>query len=306
MTWQILVPLMLVRVLIDVVRRAGAAPEPAVDDQRVFDVALAHVLKMEGGWTNDPHDPGGPTNRGIILADLAKQRGTTITSANRDRLIEDLRNLSDHETRTIYREQYWLAARCPALPSKLAFFHFDAAVNHGVAGAARLLQQALAVEVDGVIGPITRDAARSANVDAVLDRYAELRRRRYRSLPHFWRFGRGWLSRVASTLAAARNLSLEPGKDKRMTTSPANNSTGGGKSWGESLTLWGALVTAATTVLPLLGPILGLELTPELIKQAGEQTVAVVQAVGGLVGTLMVIFGRTRATRPLQFRLSQA
>ena len=67
------------------------------------------------------------------------------------------------------------------------------------------------------------------------------------------------------------------------------------KPWGQSLTIWGALITALSTVVPVLGPAIGLELTPDLVRQAGEQVVTVVQAVGGLVGTLMTIYGRARA-----------
>ena len=81
--------------------------------------------------------------------------------------------------------------------------HFDAAVNHGVGGAIRLLQAALAVAADGEIGPETLRSARSQSLRSVIERYAVLRRARYRALPHFWRFGRGWLRRVDATEALA-------------------------------------------------------------------------------------------------------
>jgi hypothetical protein len=58
----------------------------------------------------------------------------------------------------------------------------------------------------------------------------------------------------------------------------------------------------ASTVLPLIGPLLGLELSPEIVRQIGEQTVTVVQAIGGLIGTLMTVVGRTRAATRIERR----
>ena len=72
------------------------------------------------------------------------------------------------------------------------------------------------------------------------------------------------------------------------------------KWWGQSLTIWGALITGASTVLPLLGPLVGLDITSDLVHQLGDQVVGVAQAVGGLVGTVLTIYGRTRATTRLE------
>ena len=72
-----------------------------------------------------------------------------------------------------------------------------------------------------------------------------------------------------------------------------------GKWWAQSKTIWGALITVATTVLPVLGPVIGINLPVEIIKQLGEQGPLVVQAVGGLLGTLLTIYGRTQAREPI-------
>jgi uncharacterized protein (TIGR02594 family) len=282
---------------------------PETSDDEVFAKALAHVLVMEGGWTNDPHDPGGPTNRGLTLDDLSAHWGVAITPGSRDRLLGQLRKLDEATVREIYRTRYWRPSRAPDLPPRLALFHFDAAVNHGLGGAARMLQQALGVTVDGEIGPLTLAAARRANAAGAIDRYAALRRARYRSLPHFWRFGAGWLSRVDRTRTAALALpdtiqSATPAeKETEMSTEPeARPEVPEAKWWGRSMTIWGALITAASTVLPLVGPLIGLELSPEIVRQIGEQTVTVVQAIGGLIGTLMTVVGRTRAATRIERR----
>ena len=49
-------------------------PSPTAVTNNIFETALAHVLEMEGGYTDDPYDPGGPTNKGITLTEFAKWR----------------------------------------------------------------------------------------------------------------------------------------------------------------------------------------------------------------------------------------
>ena len=274
----------------------------------VFDAALAHVLEMEGHWSNDPHDPGGPTNRGITLAVYAAAKGVALTDANRAQLIDELKQIDPALVRKIYAERYWDLSLAARLPAQLAVMHFDAAVNHGVGNAARMMQEALGVVVDGEIGPQTLAAVRSQAVGEVVARYGDIRRARYRSLHHFWRFGRGWLRRVDRTTAAAERIgrtqssTLEqtsPG-DRNMPTTDAG--TGTNKWWAHSLTIWGAVITAASTVLPVIGPLFGLDITSELVREMGEGVIEVVQAVGGLFGIVLTIYGRSRATTNLERR----
>jgi hypothetical protein len=83
-------------------------------------------------------------------------------------------------------------------------------------------------------------------------------------------------------------------------TSPA--AVAAAKWWGHSLTIWGALITALTTVVPAVAPLFGLNITAELIQQLGEAVVLFAQALGGLVGTSMAIYGRIRANAPVERR----
>lgn len=71
------------------------------------------------------------------------------------------------------------------------------------------------------------------------------------------------------------------------------------KWWLESKTVWGALITAATTVAPVLGPLIGIEIPAEVVKQAGAQAVSVAQALAGLLGTILTIYGRFDAQAAL-------
>lgn len=271
-----------------------------------FDTALAHVLEMEGGWSDDRHDPGGPTNKGITLAVFAVWRRATLDERTLGALRQQLRAIGDDEVRAIYRARYWEPSRAALLPAGLALMHFDASVNHGVGGAARMLQKAVDVTVDGEIGPETRAAITAAPAGRTVAAYAEIRRRRYRALPHFWRFGRGWLRRVDRTVAAAEALASPPAKEfqhrkgnPEMTN--AVEKSVAGKWWPESMTVWGTIITALATVLPAVGPLIGLDITGELVRQAGH-IVHAIQAVSGLVGIALTIYGRVRASEPLARR----
>ena len=286
-------------------RWPAEALEKSSATDELFDLALAHVLEMEGGWTNDPHDPGGPTNLGITLGVYAASKGTTITDANREDLIGELKRLNAASARPIYYERYWVPSRAAELPLPIALMHFDAAVNHGVGNAVRMLQQALGVAVDGEIGPETLGAARTHPVRETIHRYADIRRARYRSLSHFWRFGRGWLRRVDRTLAAAERLGDAATKASRQLQkgagqmSATEGAAADSKWWGHSMTIWGAIITAASTVLPAISPLLGIDITPDLVNEFGDQVTNVLQAIGGLIGIIMTIYGRTRASAAL-------
>lgn len=279
----------------------------------VFARALKHVLEMEGGFTDDPHDPGGPTNKGITLEVFARWKGVTIDASNRARVIDDLKRIPDDVVQAIYEARYWRPGRCGDLPAALTLFHFDACVNHGVGGAARMLQAAIGVSVDGAIGPETLGAAQAHSISTILEKYAGVRRARYRALPHFWRFGRGWLNRVETTLVAARR---ETTGEKLSGTSHTKGTSemdmkdmqttvelpAGGKWWVQSKTIWGALITAAAAVVPVLGPLIGINLPGEVIRQAGEQLFSAAQVFGALFGTLLTIYGRVSAVERLTRR----
>lgn len=75
-----------------------------------------------------------------------------------------------------------------------------------------------------------------------------------------------------------------------------------GKWWGNSMTIWGAITTGLAAILPVAGKILGLELSSELVTQLGSQAVTAAQAIIALLGTMMTIAGRVRASQPIERR----
>lgn len=154
-----------------------------------FDVAVAFVLAQEGGLTNDPNDPGGQTNFGLTKDDTPNPAALT-----KDQAI------------SIYQSKYWGPSHSDKLPSAVAVMHFDTAVNQGLNAAARLLQTALGVAVDGNIGPVTLGAAAVVDPHKLATEYACLRDFRYVGTANFADFFRGWLRRVIECHALALSL----------------------------------------------------------------------------------------------------
>lgn len=168
-----------------------------------FPACLAVVLHHEGGFVNDPADPGGATNMGITIETLGDWRGKRVTP-------DDVRALTQAEAAQIYRARYWNPMRCDDLPPGLDLMVFDAGVNSGPQRAARLLQGAVAVPVDGAIGPITLAAAREADPVMAIDGMARAREAFYRGLATFPRFGKGWLRRTEEVRQAAQAMVEAP------------------------------------------------------------------------------------------------
>lgn len=137
------------------------------------------------GYTNDPLDPGGETKYGIAQ------------HSNPDIDVTDL----DWETaKEVYYQRYWLSGHCDKLPSRIAVLHFDGCVNHGIGRANKFLQSALGVDVDGMLGTQTLDAANTSDEFEICEKICDLREQFYRDIvkqkPNQSRFLKGWLRRI--------------------------------------------------------------------------------------------------------------
>lgn len=161
-----------------------------------FEECLPHILRQEGGWTDDPYDPGGPTNKGITLAVYTAWVRTTLSTENRGRLVGELRVIPDETVANIYRFQYWDPVYGGELPAGVQLAMFDFAVNSGVGRATRALQKCLGCTVDGHLGIATLSAVDQADPVDLIRKVCDERRRFLRQIPHFWRFGKGWMRRV--------------------------------------------------------------------------------------------------------------
>jgi lysozyme family protein len=170
-----------------------------------FDKALALVMVHEGGYVNDPHDPGGETNCGVTKAVYDAYRKLHARGP------QSVRHISAAELKAIYKFQYWDKVEGDRLPAGLDYAVFDFAVNSGVGKASKCLQAVLGVDQDGVIGAKTLAAIRNPinTINALCDRRMGFLRR----LPTFWRFGKGWTKRVEGSnpnkVDGVREIALE-------------------------------------------------------------------------------------------------
>lgn len=168
----------------------------------LFEQALPHILKYEGGYANNPNDPGGATMKGIT------QRVYDAWRRRRGLAARPVRQIEDSEVAAIYRENYWDEVRCDELPAFLRLPVFDCGVNCGTGTAVRLLQEAAGTEADGKLGPATLAAVNAAQSFALLETFLWLRARYYARITaknhKLEEFLAGWLFR----LIAVRNAAL--------------------------------------------------------------------------------------------------
>ena len=163
-----------------------------------FTAAEAFTLSQEGGWADNPADPGGCTMQGITLTVFRAWRHDP--SAQPD----DLRAIWPSEVAAIYRALYWNPIEGVRLPPGVSLSVFDAAVNLGVRRSTMLLQAALSLTQDGTVGPITLKAASRAATNMLLSRLKTEREAFYKCCKGFSLFGKDWLNRSEACFLAAR------------------------------------------------------------------------------------------------------
>ena len=151
-----------------------------------FDDIIEVVLHHEGGYVNDPKDPGGETNFGI---------------AKRSHPDVDIKNLTKESAIEIYKEHYWDKNKVESLSEELRHIYFDMCVNQGRGRAVKILQQSAnakgaELKVDGGMGPKTIAAMDGVELDRVrayrVKYYADLVTRK----PDLEKFYFGWFRRA--------------------------------------------------------------------------------------------------------------
>ena len=151
-----------------------------------FNDIIEVVLEHEGGYVNDPDDPGGETNFGV---------------AKRSHPDVDIANLTKDGAKEIYREHYWDRNKVESLSYTLRHIYFDMCVNQGRGRAVKILQQAAnakgaGLKVDGGMGPMTIAAMEGVELDRVrayrVKYYADLITRK----PNLEKFYFGWYRRA--------------------------------------------------------------------------------------------------------------
>ena len=155
-----------------------------------FDDAFAALLGNEGGYVDNPADPGGATRWGITER-VARANGYT----------GDMQNFPVEQAQQIAKASYWDPYQCDQFDPRIGFQVFDAAYNGG--HPAQWLQQAVGVTADGVIGAQTVAAVRAADPLRVVMLFNASRILYYTGLGAWDSFGKGWTNRIANNLRRA-------------------------------------------------------------------------------------------------------
>ncbi len=148
---------------------------------------IKKVIDREGGYVNDPDDPGGETKYGI-----SKKAYPNV----------DIENLTVDDAVELYKDDYWLPAKIERLPDKLQGQYFDMVVNQGIAKSSKILQRACngknkdKIKVDGKVGPNTIKATARLESDRLrayrIMEYARLALTR----PELEKYYYGWVKRA--------------------------------------------------------------------------------------------------------------
>jgi len=174
-----------------------------------YDTFFEELIKHEGGFTDDPRDPGnqredGFGNAGSTMLGVTAQVWSEWTGKPSPKSV--MRALTKDDIKPMYKARYWDAVKADELPSGVDISVADFGVNAGPGRAAKRLQRVVAATQDGAIGPKTLAMVYNMEPTDILHKYADAREAYYRSLKTFEIYGNGWLRRNKEVLEKALKM----------------------------------------------------------------------------------------------------
>ena len=167
----------------------GAFFDPS-DPDVILGSLVTNAQRKNVGYVNIPADRGGETKYGI---------------ARNSHPDVNVRTLDLNGAMEIYYDEYWLLGNCDKLKNPIFLIHFDGCVNHGIGRSNKFLQQAVGVNADGQIGPMTIGAIEKADPREVINNISQIRTNFYNSIvqrnPSQKIFLAGWLRRISEVTA---------------------------------------------------------------------------------------------------------
>lgn len=166
----------------------------------MFDKAFERVVGHEGGYQNDRADRGNWTS-GVI--GKGEQKGTKFGISAMSYPDVDIKNLTVEQAKAIYKRDFWDKLGMDRFKPAMQFQLFDAAINHGWINTVKILQRALGLTDDGIIGPKTIAAVNAKDLHDMLMLFLAYRLDFFTAINTFATYGRGWVRRVANNLKLA-------------------------------------------------------------------------------------------------------
>jgi len=173
-----------------------------------FNKALLLIIANEGGYGNDPDDPGGETYKGIARKKQPDWIGWFIIDAMKKQpnfpiSLDNNQNLQS-EIQRFYKAIFWDKVGGDIInDQEIANSIFDFAVNSGVSTSVGLAQNVIGTNCDGVIGPKTSQAINNIQPDHFISAFTVEKCRKYISIckkrPDSRKYFFGWIDRAVNT-----------------------------------------------------------------------------------------------------------
>lgn len=150
---------------------------------------IQQIIAREGGYVNDPDDPGGETHFGISKRSYPKI---------------DIKALTIDQATDIYYKDYYLASSCHLLPMNIQEIFLDMTVLHGKVGATKVLQETINskiqpdIKVDGVLGPTTINHANKVEPNRLRAYRVKTLAQKVFANPTLEKYWYGWYQRATS------------------------------------------------------------------------------------------------------------
>jgi len=149
-----------------------------------FNWIIKFTLDAEGGYDNDPDDPGGETKYGID---------------KRSHPDVNIKELTIDEAKDIYFTEYWTKFKCEQFSKPVGEVYFDCCVNTGSKQSNKFVQRAVGTEADGIIGPKTLAAVQAKDPNILANAIIGQRQKFYEDLAYnkasLKKFLKGWTNR---------------------------------------------------------------------------------------------------------------
>lgn len=153
-----------------------------------FNKSMVRILGHEGGYVNDPTDPGGETKWGI-----SKRSYPNVSIAS----------LTQEDAVEIYKKDFWLPLQGDRFHDGVAYQLLDSAVNSGIAQSIRFLQRAIGVADDGRFGPMSLAASQKMSETDQIFRFIAERLEFMTKLKNWPNHSKGWARRIADNMRFA-------------------------------------------------------------------------------------------------------
>ncbi len=163
------------------------------------------ILKHEGGKVDDPVDRGGKTNAGIT------QKGYNEFCDRNNLPRKDVFDLGKDEIRFYYKAKFFSCKADKVNDPGVTYAFYDACVNHGLDGGAKIMQKTLGIKDDGKMGPQTLAAINNfPNQSDLINKFMDQRLKKYQGIvtnkPNQKKFERGWKNRVRNVRREATEI----------------------------------------------------------------------------------------------------